>query len=293
MTDAPLLPAAAVHRVLAAAMERGEEIVVLTEGEGSWADALAARFPDRVRALPVSDRATAAVAVGLALGGRRPVVELSSTGRAHALAEVWADAVAVAGAGAFAVPVLWRVPYGGEAGDRVDAPVLDLLASLGVCTLIARDAARAAELTRLALTRTGPVVLLEPRALGRERGEASEAVGAGVCEAVREGSHLTLVAWGEGVGVCEQVAERAEAEGFSVEVVDLVSLWPLDVQGLAARVQLTGRVVVAASGGDEAYARRVLQAATEGAFLYLEAPPVVCAANEPALSRAVRASITY
>lgn len=294
MNDGHVTAASAAHQVLHDAMSAREEIVVLTEGEGSWADALAARFPDRVRAMPVSDRATAGVAVGLALGGRRPVVELTSTGRLLALAEVLADAVAVARGGQFAVPVLWRVPYGGEAGDRVDAPVLDALAALGVRVLVARDAHHAAALTRIALEGREPVVLLEPRALVRERGPvgALESVSGG-CEQVCAGRELTVVAWGAGVAVGERAAERLASEGRSVEVIDLVSLWPIDAEGLADRVRRTGRVIVAAGAGDEAYARRVLQVATEGAFLYLEAPPAVCAATEAELVPAARAAITY
>jgi pyruvate/2-oxoglutarate/acetoin dehydrogenase E1 component len=300
MNHVILTPATAVHKVLRDAMAARHEVVVLTEslvsgdGSGAWVDQLAASFPAGVRALPISDRATAGVAVGLALGGRRPVVDLSSTGRLAAQAEVLQGAMAIAAAGEFSVPVVWCVSYGGEAGSRVDAPALDQLAALGISVWAPREASTVVEVMQQVLRARGPAVVLLSRALRHEAANVPETVGEPCpCDCVLEGDDVTVVTWGDGVSVAMDVASTLEIEGLSVRVVDLVQVWPLDAVALSGHVRATGRVVVAAPGGDETFARRVAQVAVDGAFEHLEAPPTVCAASRVALSRAARAAINF
>src|SRR5690606_29885719 len=122
-----------VRATLGDLMERDERIVVLGDSVGragglaGSTDGLLERFgPDRVLDLPVADRAALGFAVGLALGGRVPVVELPSTGRLPAVAEVLAEAARTASAGEFRVPLVLRVAYGDEARG-LDRPVGDLL----------------------------------------------------------------------------------------------------------------------------------------------------------------------
>lgn len=227
--------------------------------------------------LPVADRAMVGLAVGLAIGGRRPVVELSSTGRLPAVWEALLEAASVAAAGEFQVPLVVRVPYGGEAGARVDRPLGDLPEGLRV--LCASTTGMVDTLTEAA---DGPVLLLVPRAL--PRGEGAEAR----ARVVREGTDVTVLTWGAGVGVA---LEAAEQSGASVEVVDLVSLAPLD-RTVGERVRRTGRVVVV-HPEDGGLAERLLRVALHEAFLYLESPPAAARQQVEAVAAAIADSVRY
>jgi pyruvate dehydrogenase E1 component beta subunit len=294
MSDGSVSVSSAIHGVLADAMAAQDDVVVLCEGRGGWADALEARFAGRVHFMPVSDHATAAVAVGMALAGKRPVVELSSTGRWSALAEVLHEASAVAGHAGFHAPVVWRVPYGGEAGSRIDASALAGLVASGVQVLTPRDAGSAAGLMRAALSSGRPTILLEPRALARTGGMVDARVcPIGAAQEVRAGRHATVATWGIGVETALKVAESLSSEGIDVAVVDMVSLSPLDVQGLSRLASATGRLIVASGPFEASFGQVVLTAAFYEAFLYLEAPPTVCLSTAVAVTSAVRAAVNY
>jgi pyruvate dehydrogenase E1 component beta subunit len=255
----------AVGDVLAAAVKADPAIVLLHE-ELTIAPA------GQVRVLPVSDRATLGVAFGLACAGRRPVVSLVGTSRLPALHEVLSEAGAAAARGD-AVPLVVRVPYGTEA-TGLDRPVGASLAAIaGVHVACGASAPAMTDLLRWALGRAAPTLLLEPRAL-----LASSVASGGGSEAEphrarvrREGRDVTLVAWGSTVATAIAAADVLSAEGIEADVIDLVSLSPLDREILGARVRATGRLVVA-HPGDPFLTARIRDTAIEEAFLYLEAP---------------------
>lgn len=293
--------AAAIAATLAEALEHDASTLVLGEtvgrsgGIAGTTRGLLDRFgPERVIDLPVADRGTIGLAVGLALGGRRPIVELSSTGRLLAVLEALAEAASVARAGEFAVPVVVRVPVGTEAGDQVDRAVADVLAGIaGLAVVSPSTPELAAALIRSACRARGPVVVLEPRALYGDRGPVGEGHWPlGAARLVREGDHVTLAAWGAGVHAAIDAAEALAAEGITADVVDLVSLAPLDRGLLGDRVRHTGRLV-AVDPGDEGFARRLLRLATDEAFDFLEAPPATAAAGADDIARTARAAVHY
>jgi pyruvate dehydrogenase E1 component beta subunit len=242
---------------------------VLCEGEDPRHQGLDA---ERVIALPVADRANAAVAVGMALGGALPVLELSAPARLLACTEVLHEAAAIASAGEHAVPLVIRVPWGEEAG-RLDGAVLDLLASIpGLHAVVPRDAATASGLVQSALASRAPVVLLEPRRLASRGDATSEPRALTAAEVVRPGLHVTLAAFGAGVATALQAADALAARGIEAEVVDLVAVAPVDAATLGRSIQQTGRLVVVCPESDPAFARRVCRTGLDEAFLYLEAP---------------------
>lgn len=266
-------------------------VMVLAEGHDPRHRGISA---ERIRALPVSDRASVAVAVGAALGGAKPVVELAGPARIFAVLEVLREAAAVARHGEHAVPMLVRVPWGHEAG-ALDAAVLDVLGAIdGLQVVCPRGPSQAAALTHAALSGRSPVVLLEPRALA-QRGQVEDTtVALGRCDVVRNGRDVTLAAFGTGVAVALQAAATLEASGMEAEVVDLVSLAPVDADGLGASVQRTGRLIVATPEADVSFARRVCRVGLDGAFLHLEAPLVAGPDNDPVrLADAAQAAIQY
>jgi pyruvate/2-oxoglutarate/acetoin dehydrogenase E1 component len=267
---------------------RGGGVAATTRG-------LQQRFgEDRVIDLPVADRAAVGLAVGLALGGKTAVVEVSTTGRLTAVFEALAEAASIAADGEFQVPLVVRVPTGTEAGTRVDRPAGDLLATIpGLSVACGSTAAMAAGLMEAALQANRPVVLLEPRALYHQPGEVTEdPIPLHRARVLRQGDHLTLVGWGTSVEVALRAAKELAGEGVSTEVVDLVSLNPLDGETVGASVRRTGRLV-AVHPDENGLAERLLRVALDQAFLSLESPPTLARQDPDAVLRAARESVAY
>lgn len=290
-----LTTAAAIRGTLFAAMQDDERVILLGENVGraggiggTSAGLLEAFGEERVLDLPVAERGTVGLAVGLALAGKRPVVELSSSSRLLAVLEPLAEAAALGGD--FSAPVVVRLPIGHEAGDRVDRPLADLDIP-GLRVVCASSAACAVALLKAALESDGPTVILEPRALYGSRRPSSEPAGFSSTVA-RPGEHVTLAAFGSAVGAALEAAAQLEAEGISAEVLDLVSLSPLDAEALGASVRRTGRLV-AVHPAEPALAAKIQRSATESAFLYLESPPASATATAEDAAQTARTSVFY
>ena len=290
-----LTMAAAIRGTLFAAMQDDERVLLLGDSvgraggvAGTSAGLLDAFGEERVLDLPVAERGTVGLAVGLALAGKRPVVELSSSSRLLAVLEVLAEAAALDGE--FSAPVVVRVPVGDEAGTRIDRPLADLDIP-GLRVVCACSAASAAALLSQAMKASGPTVILEPRALYGSRRDLPAPHGTSAT-LVRHGDHLTLAAFGSGVATAVDAAEELAAEGISAAVLDLVSLAPLDTETLGEWTRHTGRLV-AVHPSEPALAAKVERAATEAAFLYLESPPASAAASVADAVAAARTSVSY
>ncbi len=238
-------------------------------------------LPGQLVEVPVADRAAVGLALGLSLGGKRPVVELDGTHALLAVVEVLAEAVRLG------APLVLTVPCGGEAGPLVDrATVSAVLAVPGVTVVVASDAAASARLVAHLQEAGAIAVVLTPRALfdGAAYGP-SDGVAARV---LRRGDVASVVTWGAGV---ERVLAAAEslAHESSVDVIDLVALAPIDVATLTERVRATGRLVIADPGDGVGHA--VLWPAVAQAFDWLESPPVVVPVDD--VVEAVRAVRAY
>ena len=134
---------------------------------------------------------------------------------------------------------------------------------------------------RQAIASDDPVVYFEPKRLYHLKGEVdlstdlADAAPLGLARVVREGRDVTLLAYGAMVRTAVDAADAAEAEGISIEVIDLRSLSPVDYRTLEASVRKTGRVVIAHEAAREAgVGAEVIASLTERCFHYLEAPPV-------------------
>lgn len=289
---------AALREVLHTSLSADDRIVLLGEnlvelgGFDGSTTGLAQAFGDRVRDVPIADRAMVAMAVGMALGGKLPVVHLADTARLYGVLEPLAEAGRIAASQEFAVPLVIRVPQGEEA-PGIDQPVGPILADLpGVAVWCASSPAQAAGLLATAMTRTAPTVVLQPRALSAFRGEVARDPVAPQPREVRAGHHVTLAAWGSALPAALRAAETLEADGMSCQIVDLVALAPLDHAWLGACVRETGRLVVV-HPGDPGLARHVRHAGLDAAFLYLEAPLGQAPATPGAVVEAARAAVLY
>jgi 2-oxoisovalerate dehydrogenase E1 component beta subunit len=124
-----------------------------------------------------------------------------------------------------------------------------------------------------------PVVFFEPkrvyRAVKMDVPDTAYTVPLGEAKVVRTGAHVTCVAWGAMLYEAYSAAEAVAEQGVDVEVVDLRTLWPLDIDTLATSVRKTGRfVVVHEAPRTCGFGSELVALVTERAFLHLEAPPI-------------------
>jgi pyruvate/2-oxoglutarate/acetoin dehydrogenase E1 component len=289
--------ASALRAAFAAAFRDDDRLIVVGEGAGRTGglDGLfSAIDPERRFETPIADRAAVGLAIGLALAGRRPIVELTASGRVHATLEPLAEAAAFAAAGEQTLDLAVRVPVGGQAGPLIDRSATDALLALpGVSVLAPSTPDDVVTLWRHALGSRGVTVVLEPRALLSERCDGGGAPTADPrARVARPGQHVTLVAWASGVEPALRAAQALAADGIDAEVLDLRALRPLDTAAIARSVQRTGRAVFVAppEGG---FVDRASLAAVDGAFLYLESPLSSAPATPEAIARAARDAVAY
>ncbi|HHI79858.1 MAG TPA: dehydrogenase, partial [Planctomycetes bacterium] len=278
----------ALRKVLAQEMERDPSVLLIGEDIGVYGGAfgvsrgLLERFgPERVRETPISESSFVGLSVGAAVGGLRPVAELmfgdfvaccmdSLVNHAAKLHYMYAGQVKVPFT--LRMPVGRRHGYGATHSQSLEAWFTHVP---GLQVLFPSCVEDAVGLLRTAIRSDVPVLFLEHKLLYPETGTwpgDDYVLPFGKARVVREGEDLTLLSYGLPVGICEEAAERLEGRGFSVEIVDLRSLAPLDRETCLASVRKTGRVVfvqeatVVGGVGD-----RVLGEVLEEGFPYLVA----------------------
>ena len=256
----------------------GESVGRLGGIHGTSEGLLETHGPDRVCDLPLSESGLVGYALGLAMAGAVPIVELSGPNRVPALLDQLAIEAATLHKrtrGEFQASMVLRVPCGGGVGGGpfLEANPAGLLSTIeGLAVVSPASAQEAAGMLLAAVHATGPVVILEPQRLYGDRGswelKASRLTGARV---VREGEDCTVLAHGRGVSMALQAADQLwNQESVDVEVVDLRSLSPLDVSTLGNSIRKTGHVILATEGTG---LEHLLGTATDTAFLSLESPP--------------------
>jgi 2-oxoisovalerate dehydrogenase E1 component beta subunit len=285
----PITMAAALNRALADSLAADDRVVVFGEdvatlgGVFRVTDGLAARFGDhRVFDTPLAEAGIVGTAIGMAMNGLLPVVEMQFDAFAYpAFEQVTSHLAKMRNRtrGRVAMPVVIRVPYGGGIGGvehHCDSSESYYVHTPGLRVVAPATPADAYSLLRQAIDCPDPVVFLEPKS----RYWAKEAAiltpdGAGIDQAIvrRPGSDVTLIAYGAMMAVAMEAADAAVDEGWDVEVIDVRSLSPLDTETLAASVRRTGRaVVVHEAAGFGGYGGEVAARLTEQCFYYLEAP---------------------
>jgi 2-oxoisovalerate dehydrogenase E1 component beta subunit len=207
----------------------------------------------RVFDTPLAESGIVGIAIGLAMAGWRPVPEIQFDGFSFpALDQVLTNLAKYRGRsrGAYEMPVTLRLPsFGGIGGPEhhSESPETLYAHTAGLKVAAPSGPREAFELLVQAIEDPDPVVFLEPKSRYWAREEVPQSpAGAPVGRArvVRRGEHGTLVAWGAMVSRCLEVADAAEEDGVSLEVLDLRWLVPLDEDGLVESVSRTGRAVV-------------------------------------------------
>ena len=280
--------AAALNRALADAIEADDAVVVFGEDVGALGgvfritDGLTARYgEDRCFDTPLAESGIVGTAVGMAMNGMRPVVEMQFDAFALPAFEQIVSHVAKMGnrtRGAVRLPMVIRIPTGGGIGgvehhcDSSEAYYAHTPGLTVVCPSTPQDAY---SLLRAAIASPDPVVFLEPKKLYWTKGEVDTSVVAeiGSARIARAGTDVTLLSYGSSVATCLEAAEIAGGEGRSVQVVDVRTLTPFDDATVTAAVRSTGRaVVVAEAPGFASVASEIQSRVFERCFEFLEAP---------------------
>ncbi|HOI96477.1 MAG TPA: alpha-ketoacid dehydrogenase subunit beta [Syntrophobacter fumaroxidans] len=281
----------AINLALTQEMEKDDSVVVLGEDVGvdggvfRVTDGLIEKFgPERVIDTPLAESGIAGISIGMAVYGLKPVCEMQFSGfdylafhqlESHAARLRWRSQ------GRFRVPMVMRAPYGG--GVRAlehhsESREAYWAHTPGLKTVIPSSPRNARALLVSAIRDPDPVVFYEPKAVYRafreEVPEAEETIPIGRSQLVREGRDLTLISYGATMHpVLEAASLLKERDGVEAEVIDLLTVSPLDDSLFTQSVKKTGRAVLVHEAprsfgpGAEIVARLV-----EKSFLYLEAP---------------------
>ncbi|WP_184293210.1 alpha-ketoacid dehydrogenase subunit beta [Nocardiopsis algeriensis] len=281
--------AQALNRALRDAMAEDESVYVFGEDVGPLGgvfritDGLTAEFgEDRCFDTPLAESGIAGLAVGMAMNGMRPVIEMQFDAFAYPAFEQIASHIAKMRnrtRGRVGLPLVIRIPYAGGIGGvehHCDSSEAYYAHTPGLKVVTPATPADAYHLLREAIACDDPVVFMEPKKLywakeevdtGTSRPPIGRAV---VC---RPGTDATLIAYGPSVPTALEAAEAAAQEGRSLQVVDVRSIVPFDDATVCEAVRATGRaVVVAETAGFASVASEIAARVTERCFHSLAAP---------------------
>lgn len=247
----------AISLAISEEMERDDRVIVMgediAEAEGSFktTEGLLQRFgPARVRDTPISEMGFLGAAVGAAVTGLRPIVEImfiEFLGVAIDQVVTEAALMRYLSGGALEVPMTVRASAGAGLGFGCQhSQTLErwLIGSPGLKIVVPSGARTAYGLMKAAIRDDDPVVVLEPRVLYGRREEVEVgpdiSIPIGVGELVQEGEDVTVVALGQTVQIAR---EAAAAAGWSADLIDLRTIQPWDREIVTASVEKTGRLV--------------------------------------------------
>ncbi len=278
-----------VNMGLRAAMEKDSKVIIMGEDVGKLGgvfritDGLQKDFgEDRVIDTPLAESGILGTAVGLAMRGYRPVCEIQFDGFVYPAYDQIVSQVAklhFRSRGLVKMPIVIRIPFGGGIGaveHHSESPEAYFAHTAGLKVVACSNPVDAFWMIQQAIESDDPIVFLEPKRRYWEKAELDESLppeGLFKSRLVREGSDVTVLAYGPMVKTSLEAAIAAEEESKSIEVIDLRTLSPLDLAPVFASVRKTGRAVVVHEApvslglGSELSAR-----ITEECFYSLESP---------------------
>ena len=238
---------------------------------------------NRVMDAPIAESGIVGMAVGMAIAGLRPVPEIQFMGFLYPAFDQLINHVARMrnrSRGRFTCPMVVRVPYGGgihPPEHHSESTEAMLVHTPGLQVVVPATPYDAKGLLISAIRSPDPVIFLEPkriyRAVRQEIPEEPYTVPIGEARLAREGSDVTIVAWGSMMHTVLQSVESLVADGISPEILDLRSLSPMDVPAIIASVEKTGRAVVVHEAARTAgLGAEIVAQINEKALLSLEAP---------------------
>jgi pyruvate dehydrogenase E1 component beta subunit len=283
-----LTMAGALNRALADELRSNDRVVVYGEDVGALGgvfrvtDGLAAEFGERrVFDSPLAESGIVGTAIGMAMHGLRPVVEMQFDAFSYPAFEQITSHLAKLHnrtRGRITMPIVIRIPFGGGIGGvehHCDSSEAYWVHTPGLRVVAPGTASDAYWMLRQAIASNDPVMFLEPKRRYWAKEELSVAPAAEFDQALvrRAGTDVTLLGYGSMVTTCLEAADAAAEEGISAEVIDLRTLSPFDDQTVAASVRRTGRaVIVHEAAGFSGFGAEVAARLTEQCFHQLHAP---------------------
>jgi 2-oxoisovalerate dehydrogenase E1 component beta subunit len=280
----------AVNDALRLEMRRDPDVVVLGEDVGRFGGVFRATQGlqqefggERVIDTPLAEGGIIGTAVGMALYGLRPVPEIQFADFIFPAFDQIVSEVAkyrYRSGGQFSCPMVIRTPYGGgiKGGHyHSQSPEAHFLHTAGLKVVVPSNPRDAKGLLTSAIRDPDPVLFFEPKRVYRAaKGEVPGGdftVPIGEAAVTREGSQVTLIAWGAMWHEADRAAREAEAEGIDCEVLDLRSLQPLDLDAIVRSVTKTGRAVIVHEAPRTCgFGAELVALVQERCFLRLEAP---------------------
>ncbi len=239
---------------------------------------------DRVFDSPLAESGIVGTAMGMAVSGLRPIVELQFDGFTYPAFNQIASNVSRMqnrSRGKYTVPMVIRFPYGGGVNaleHHSDSPEA-LFAHLPGLKVVAPSTPHDAKgLLISAIESEDPVIFMEPkriyRAIKQEVSDEKFTLPLDKAKVVQEGTDITIVAFGAMIRECQKAILMAKEAGISVELIDMRSIYPIDRETIGKSIRKTGRVIIVAETHESfSVGSELIAIANEEAFLYLEAPP--------------------
>ncbi len=248
---------------------------------------------DRVVDTPLSEGGIIGTAIGMALFGLLPVPEIQFADFIFPAYDQIVSELAKLrwrSGGEYPAKMVIRTPVGGGIRGGLyhsQSPESLFIHVAGLKVVCPSNPHDAKGLLLASIRDPDPVLFFEPKRIYRAaKGEVPEGdytVPIGKAAVVREGSDVTVLAWGAMLYEAVAAADEAKKQGIACEIVDLRTLWPVDVETIVASVQKTGRLVVVHEAPRTCgFGAELVSLVTERAFDRLEAPPVrVCGFDTP------------
>lgn len=281
----------AINDALRFEMRRDSRVVILGEDVGKVGGVfrvtkgLFDEFGDeRVIDTPLSEGGIIGAAIGMALYGLVPVPEIQFADFIFPAYDQIVSELAkyrYRSGGEYSSKLVIRTPVGGgiRGGHyHSQSPEAQFIHVAGLKVVCPSNPADAKGLLLASIRDPDPVLFFEPKRIYRAaKGDVPEGdyvVELGRANIVRPGKQVTVIAWGAMLYECLEAANQAASQGIDCEVIDLRTLWPLDIQTIIESVKKTGRVVVVHEAPKSCgLGAEIVSLINEKAFLHLEAPP--------------------
>lgn len=281
----------AVNQALMNEMEKDETIVVYGEDVGIEGGVFRATVglqkkfgKERAFDTPLAESAIVGTAVGMAINGLKPVVEMQFMGFSYpAFNQIISHVARMRNRtrGRYTLPMIIRAPYGGgiRALEHHSESTEALYAHIpGLKVVIPSTPYDTKGLLIAAIRDPDPVIFLEPkriyRAFRQEVPEEAYELPIGKAKVVEEGEDITIITWGAMVRDVQKASEMVKDKGIYPEVIDLRTISPMDRESFINSVKKTGRAIIVHEAPKTlGVGAEIVSIINEKAFLYLEAPP--------------------
>ncbi|WP_294079929.1 alpha-ketoacid dehydrogenase subunit beta [Proteiniphilum sp. UBA5384] len=281
----------AINNALDIKLEEDKDIVVYGEDVGveggvfRVTEGLQQKYGvERVFDSPLAESGIVGTALGMAVSGLRPIVELQFEGFTFpAFNQILSNVSRMQNRSRkkYGVPMVIRFPYGGGVNaleHHSDSPEALFAHIPGLKVVIPSTPHDAKGLMISAIESNDPIIFMEPkriyRAIKQEVSEEKFTLPLGKARVVQEGTDITIVAFGAMIRECQRAIAMAQETGISVELIDLRSIYPIDRETVGNSVRKTGRMLIVAEAHQSfSVGSELIAIANEEAFLYLEAPP--------------------